>query len=262
MPCTDWPRSRSPCSCSPTPHGSTPTTSATPPACRPDCSSIGLPITFALGFGLAAALFTDMPWELAALLGAALAPTDAALSASVVSDESLPQSIRRALNVESGLNDGIATPVVTSLIAASATVIGVGVIDDTASGHGVSALIDLVGGVTVGVVAGYVGGRALSSARAAGLGHLGRRTHRRADARRRGIPRGRGNRGELLRRRVRGRHRVPRRHRRGRQGGDRAPRIDRPGTRLGRVVRLRRTVACSRASRSSTGASRSTPYSA
>ena len=130
--------------------------------------SIGLPITFALGFGLAAALFTDMPWELAALLGAALAPTDAALSASVVSDESLPQSIRRALNVESGLNDGIATPVVTSLIAASAAVIGVGVIDDTASGHGASALIDLVGGVAVGVAAGYLGGRALSSARAAG----------------------------------------------------------------------------------------------
>ena len=130
--------------------------------------SIGLPITFALGFGLAAALFSDLPWELAALLGATLAPTDAALSASVVSDESLPQSIRRALNVESGLNDGIATPVVTSLIAASATVIGVGAIHETASTHGVGALIDLVGGVAVGVVAGFAGGRALSSARGAG----------------------------------------------------------------------------------------------
>ena len=75
--------------------------------------AIGLPMTFALGFGLAAALFTDMPWELAALLGAVLAPTDAALSASIVADESLPMSIRRSLNVESGLNDGIATPVVT-----------------------------------------------------------------------------------------------------------------------------------------------------
>ena len=130
--------------------------------------AIGLPITFALGFGLAAALFTDMPWELAALLGAALAPTDAALSASIVADESLPQTIRRALNVESGLNDGIATPVVTGLIAASATVIGVGFIDEAASGHGTGALIDLVGGVAVGVIAGYLGGRALSLARAAG----------------------------------------------------------------------------------------------
>ena len=101
-----------------------------------------------------------MPWELAALLGAALAPTDAALSASIVADESLPQSIRRSLNVESGLNDGIATPVVTGLIAASATVIGVGVIEEAASGHGVGALIDLVGGVAIGVIAGYFGGRA------------------------------------------------------------------------------------------------------
>ena len=130
--------------------------------------AIGLPITFALGFGLAAALFTDMPWELAALLGATLAPTDAALSAFVVSDETLPQSIRRALNVESGLNDGIATPVVTALIAASATVIGVGAIEDSASTHGSGALVDLLGGVTVGVVAGYVGGLALSRAKRAG----------------------------------------------------------------------------------------------
>ena len=41
--------------------------------------AIGLPLTFALGAGLAAALLTDLPWELAALLGAVLAPTDAAL---------------------------------------------------------------------------------------------------------------------------------------------------------------------------------------
>ena len=107
--------------------------------------AIGLPLTFALGAGLAAALLTDLPWELAALLGAVLAPTDAALSASVVSDESLPQSIRRSLNVESGLNDGIATPAVTALIAAAATVIGVGAIEDTASAPGTGALVDLLG---------------------------------------------------------------------------------------------------------------------
>ena len=82
--------------------------------------AFGLPLTFAIGFGVAALLFTGLPWELAALLGAVLAPTDAALSASIVSDASLPQSIRRSLNVESGLNDGIATPVVTALIAGSA----------------------------------------------------------------------------------------------------------------------------------------------
>lgn len=130
--------------------------------------AIGLPLTFALGAGLAAGLLTDLPWELAALLGAVLAPTDAALSASVVSDESLSQTVRRSLNVESGLNDGIATPVVTALIAAAATLVGVGAVEDTASAPGVGALVDLVGGVVIGALIGYLGGVVITRARAAG----------------------------------------------------------------------------------------------
>ena len=89
-------------------------------------------------------------------------------SASVVSDPSLPPSIRRSLNVESGLNDGIATPVVTALIAASAAVIGVGVMQDTASTHGFGAVVDLVGGTAVGAAAGALCGLALRRTRAAG----------------------------------------------------------------------------------------------
>lgn len=130
--------------------------------------AVGLPMTFALGAGLAAAILTDLPWELAALLGAVLAPTDAALSASVVTDESLPQAIRRSLNVESGLNDGIATPAVTALIAAAATVIGVGAVEDTASSPGTAALVDLLGGVAIGVLVGYLGGVVVTRARSDG----------------------------------------------------------------------------------------------
>jgi NhaP-type Na+/H+ or K+/H+ antiporter len=130
--------------------------------------AIGLPLTFAVGAGLAAALFTELPWELAALLAAVLAPTDAALSASVVADESLPQSIRRSLNVESGLNDGVATPVVTGLIVATATMIGVGVVDETASSPGVAALADLLGGAGLGAAIGVLGGLVLTRAKAAG----------------------------------------------------------------------------------------------
>ena len=130
--------------------------------------AVGLPLTLALGAALAAALFTDLPWEMAALLGAVLAPTDAALSAGVVSDESLPQSIRRSLNVESGLNDGIATPVVTALIAAAATLVGVGVIEDTASSPGLDALVDLVGGLIIGALVGYLGGVVVTKARGRG----------------------------------------------------------------------------------------------
>jgi sodium/hydrogen antiporter len=130
--------------------------------------AIGLPLTFALGTAIAALLLTDLPWELAALLAAVLSPTDAALSASVVSDESLPESIRRPLNVESGLNDGIATPVVTALITAAAAVIGVGTAEDAASAAGAGVLVDLVGGLAIGVLVGYVGGAVVSRTRAHG----------------------------------------------------------------------------------------------
>lgn len=73
---------------------------------------IGLPLTIAAGTALALALPLGLGlWE-AALLAAILAPTDAALGQSVVSSPLVPARIRQALNVESGLNDGIALPVV------------------------------------------------------------------------------------------------------------------------------------------------------
>jgi NhaP-type Na+/H+ or K+/H+ antiporter len=46
-----------------------------------------------------------------ALLATMLAPTDAALGQAVVTNESVPDSVRESLNVESGLNDGICVPV-------------------------------------------------------------------------------------------------------------------------------------------------------
>jgi NhaP-type Na+/H+ and K+/H+ antiporter len=51
------------------------------------------------------------------LIATTLAPTDAALGLAVVTNKAVPVRIRRALNVESGLNDGIATPLVTLFIA-------------------------------------------------------------------------------------------------------------------------------------------------
>jgi NhaP-type Na+/H+ or K+/H+ antiporter len=79
---------------------------------------IGLPLTDRLGTLLALALpgYGDI-W-LALLVGAALAPTDAALGASMMVNPAVPARIRRLINVESGLNDGIATPVVLVAIAA------------------------------------------------------------------------------------------------------------------------------------------------
>jgi len=73
---------------------------------------IGLPLTIAGGAWVALILFPELDtWE-AVLLAALLAPTDAALGQSVVSAKAVPVRIRQAINVESGLNDGIALPAV------------------------------------------------------------------------------------------------------------------------------------------------------
>jgi NhaP-type Na+/H+ or K+/H+ antiporter len=82
---------------------------------------MGLPLTIAFGTMLAVALFTGLNVLVAAVIAAAVAPTDAALGAQVVQDPNVPSRIRRALNVESGLNDGIATPFVAFFVAAAAS---------------------------------------------------------------------------------------------------------------------------------------------
>jgi NhaP-type Na+/H+ or K+/H+ antiporter len=85
---------------------------------------IGLPLTIVFGFAIALALFTELDvWE-AALVGAILAPTDAALGQAVISNPRVPQSIRQGLNVESGLNDGIVLPVVMLFIAGAEETVG------------------------------------------------------------------------------------------------------------------------------------------
>ena len=81
---------------------------------------IGLPLTVVLGALLARLIIPELAFWEAALLGAILAPTDAALGQPVVASESVPKRIRQTLNVESGLNDGIVVPIVM-LCAALAT---------------------------------------------------------------------------------------------------------------------------------------------
>ena len=71
---------------------------------------IGMPLTIALGAGIAALLLTDLTFWEAAIVGTVLAPTDAALGQPVVSNPRVPARIRQALNVEAGLNDGLSVP--------------------------------------------------------------------------------------------------------------------------------------------------------
>jgi len=77
---------------------------------------VGLPLTILLGFGLAALLLPGIAVLELALLAAMLAPTDAALGKPVVSNKAVPEDLREALNLESGLNDGICVPVIVILL--------------------------------------------------------------------------------------------------------------------------------------------------
>src|SRR5271170_1536518 len=77
---------------------------------------IGLPLTIVLGFVLAAIVFPSLATLEIALLAAMLAPTDAALGKPVVTNPAVPAVMREALNLESGLNDGICVPIVVLLL--------------------------------------------------------------------------------------------------------------------------------------------------
>jgi NhaP-type Na+/H+ or K+/H+ antiporter len=121
---------------------------------------VGLPLTIGAGCLLAQALFPEIGVWLALLLAAALAPTDAGLGAATVLNPAVPARVRRILNVESGLNDGLATPVVLFAVAA-ATGFADGSIE-----HGLlSGVLEVAVGAVVGASVGYLAGRLVELAR-------------------------------------------------------------------------------------------------
>ncbi|MEM7244643.1 MAG: cation:proton antiporter [Acidobacteriota bacterium] len=118
---------------------------------------VGLPLTVVLGTGLMLVILPELGLWSAALLAAILAPTDAALGQSVVSSPAVPLRLRQALNVESGLNDGLMVPVIHALAASAVMMTS----DDHGSGLG-SAAIALLLGPLVGVVLGGLGAVSLT----------------------------------------------------------------------------------------------------
>ena len=80
---------------------------------------LAMPITGAL-VALCAHVLTDLSWTGSFLLGALLSPTDPVLSSSVVTNPRVPRIVRHSLNLESGLNDGLALPAVLAFTAALA----------------------------------------------------------------------------------------------------------------------------------------------
>ncbi|MGJ8611498.1 MAG: cation:proton antiporter domain-containing protein, partial [Octadecabacter sp.] len=114
---------------------------------------IGLPLSIVFGTFAAIILFPDWPFAAAALIASILAATDAALGQAVVTNPDVPVRPRRALTVESGLNDGLALPAV--LFFASLTVA-----ETTQEGGDwiVFAALQLLLGPLVGAAVGAMGG--------------------------------------------------------------------------------------------------------
>ncbi|MCI3273867.1 sodium:proton antiporter [Streptomyces cylindrosporus] len=123
---------------------------------------IGLPLSLAAGWLLAWPLLPGLTlWELA-LVGAVLAPTDAALGKTAISDPQVPALVRQGLNVESGLNDGMVLPFFVLFLAA---------IPGTSYAHeGVAGVFwrALLLSTALGLLIGDVCGRLLRAARGRG----------------------------------------------------------------------------------------------
>jgi NhaP-type Na+/H+ or K+/H+ antiporter len=125
---------------------------------------IGMPLTVLAGTGVAMMLWPGLVWVEAALLAAILTPTDAALGQAVVSNPLVPTRIRQTLNVESGLNDGIALPIVLILASMAGATEG-----ETDSRYWLRfAALAVTLGPAVGAAVGWAGGRWLERGVATG----------------------------------------------------------------------------------------------
>ncbi|MFA9476577.1 MAG: cation:proton antiporter [Filomicrobium sp.] len=115
---------------------------------------IGMPLTVALGTLVAMWVSPNQPWALALLVAAILTPTDAALGQSVVNNPNVPKRISQSINIESGLNDGLAFPIVllAAITAARATGYEGGQAPDNVA---VFVLLQITVGLLAGAMVGY-----------------------------------------------------------------------------------------------------------
>ena len=114
--------------------------------------AIAMPITLVLLALFAKLLFGNLSWAEAFLLGAVLSPTDPVVTSAVVTAQKVPAKIRHTLNLESGLNDGLALPFVLFFVVLA-----------TPGGDAGQEALELLGeaafGAALGVAIGVAGGK-------------------------------------------------------------------------------------------------------
>lgn len=122
---------------------------------------IGFPLTVVAGFLVGRALFPAASGWILALAAAALAASDSSLASALLAGERVTPQLRAAVNIESGLNDGLAAPLVLFFLSAavsteySGTLVG-------------QALSDLAIAVIAGLAVGFLTGWLLRLARVNG----------------------------------------------------------------------------------------------
>ena len=122
---------------------------------------VGLPITMIIGFLVALPLFPDLNFWIVLMIALILSPTDAALGQAVVTSRFVPEKVRTAINVESGLNDGIALPPILICVAA------LSMTDSHGTGFSYWSLFTLkqfIYGPIIGGLVGFVGGKLVEKA--------------------------------------------------------------------------------------------------
>lgn len=106
---------------------------------------VGMPLSFA-AMALITHFLVGLDWTTSFLVGAVLAPTDPVFASAIVGRREVPARLRQLLNVESGLNDGLALPVVLVLIAVAGPTAG------TTDASLSKIALELVGGLALGLV--------------------------------------------------------------------------------------------------------------
>ncbi len=120
---------------------------------------IAMPLSILLGAAVAHWVSPDMPWAVAILVAAILAPTDAALGQAVITDPAIPERLREGIAVESGLNDGLALPVVIMAALAAVEASGALAADQPENlwAFGIAQVtLGPVAGIAVGVVSAWL----------------------------------------------------------------------------------------------------------